>query len=212
MIADVWSSPCSISASTRFLKIVKASAMAALSTSMEQAQLASEPTARNSKRLPVKANGLVLLRSVLSINSSGISGMSNIIPCFPCKVNKSSLSATSIWFNNSVSCVPKNDEIMAGGASFAPNRCALVALMMDALSSPLCLYTLINVSTKNTTKRRLSSAVLPGACSNTPVSVHKLQLLCLPLPFTPANGFSCNSTRKPCLRATRFISDMSNML
>ena len=32
--------------------------------------------------------------------------------------------------------------------------------------------------------------VLPGLKSSTPVSVLKLQLLCLPLPLMPANGFS----------------------
>ena len=45
---------------------------AALSTIMAAAQLAEEPTARNSKRLPVKANGEVRLRSVLSSSSVGI--------------------------------------------------------------------------------------------------------------------------------------------
>ena len=35
---------------------------------MAEAQFASEPTARNSKRLPEKANGEVRLRSVLSVS------------------------------------------------------------------------------------------------------------------------------------------------
>ena len=38
-----------------------------------------------------------------------------------------------------------------------------------------------------------------------PVLVDKDQLLCLPEPFTPANGFSCSRQDKPCLRATVFI-------
>ena len=186
--------------------------MAVFSTINAQAQLASEPTARNSKRFPVKAKGLVRLRSVLSRNSSGISGISSIIPCLPFKVKRSSLSAISIWCNKSESCFPKKEEMIAGGASLAPNRCALVALMIEALSNPLCRYTHINVSTKNTTKRKLSSAVLPGVWRSTPVSVLKLQLLCFPLPLMPANGFSCSSTRNPCLRATRFMSDINSML
>ena len=41
------------------------------------AQLADEPAARNSKRLPVKAKGEVRLRSVLSMSNSGICGMSS---------------------------------------------------------------------------------------------------------------------------------------
>src|SRR6202012_5894262 len=44
--------------------------MMVLSTSIGDAQLAEEPTARNSNLLPVKANGLVRLRSVLSISRS----------------------------------------------------------------------------------------------------------------------------------------------
>ena len=34
-------------------------------------------------------------------------------------------------------CLPVNIEIMAGGASLAPRRCAFVADDMEALSSPL---------------------------------------------------------------------------
>ena len=46
----------------------------------------------------------------------------------------------------------------------------------------------------------------------TPVSVPILQLLCLPLPFIPANGFSCNKTFNLCLLATRLITSMSRVL
>ena len=164
---------------------------------MALAQLASEPTARNSNRLPVKANGDVRLRSVLSMSSSGISGMSSFRPCFPAMSNSSSLFDFSMCSRISVSWWPRNEEMIAGGASLAPRRCAFVALMIDALSRPLCLYTAMRVSTMKTMKRRLSSGVLPGPWSSTPVSVAKLQFSCLPEPLTPANGFSCNSTRKP---------------
>ena len=44
-------------------------------------------------------------------------------------------------------------------------------------------------------KRAVS--VLPGPWSRMPVSVARLQLLCLPEPLMPANGFSWRSTRKP---------------
>ena len=123
--------------STLFLKSTKASATAAFRAIIALAQLASEPTARNSKRLPVKANGLVRLRSVLSMSSSGISGMSSSILCLPATVNKSSLSAFSICSSSSLTCLPKKLEMMAGGASLAPRRCALVALMILAFSKPL---------------------------------------------------------------------------
>ncbi len=51
-----------------FLEFHNWSATAVFSAIIALAQLASEPTARNSKRLPVKAKGEVRLRSVLSIN------------------------------------------------------------------------------------------------------------------------------------------------
>ena len=84
--------------------------------------------------------------------------------------------------------------------------------MMEAFSKPLCRNTAIRVFTMNVMKRKFSSAVLPGAISSTPVSVPNDQLLCLPEPFTPLKGFSCNNTRKPCVRATLRISDMISML
>ena len=49
-------------------------------------------------------------------------------------------------------------------------------------------------------KRRLSSGVLPGAWRRWPVSVVRLQLLCLPLPLMPAKGFSWSRQRKPWWR------------
>ena len=52
------------------------------------------------------------------------------------------------------------------------------------------------------------SGVSPGSSKFFPVSVESDQLLCLPLPFTLANGFSCNKQTKPCLPAILFISSM----
>ena len=190
MMACVGSSPCEISASTRVLKSTSASATAVFSTISADEQLASDPTALNSKRLPVKAKGDVRLRSVLSISSCGIRAMSSSIPFLPSIENSSSLSAFSICSSRLLNCLPRNDEMIAGGASLPPNRWALVALIIDAFKSPLCRYTPISVSTIKTTNRKFSSCVLPGACNSTPVSVERLQLLCFPLPLTPAKGFS----------------------
>ena len=89
---------------------------------LKREKLASEPTARNSKRLPVKANGDVRLRSVLSIINSGISGISNFMPCLPATVKRSFLSAFSMCSRRSVNCLPRNEEMIAGGASLAPRR------------------------------------------------------------------------------------------
>ena len=75
--------PAASSLSRLFLKEISCSATAAFSVVIAPAQLASDPTARNSKRLPVKANGEVLLRSVLSTNISGISTRPTLLPFFP---------------------------------------------------------------------------------------------------------------------------------
>ena len=71
MMASVVSCPLAMSASTRRLKSARASATAVFRAIIALAQLASEPTARNSKRLPVKAKGEVRLRSVLSMSRLG---------------------------------------------------------------------------------------------------------------------------------------------
>jgi HK97 family phage major capsid protein len=70
--ADERSSPAASSASTSARNSVRLSATTVLSTHAAVATFCDEPTARNSKRLPVKANGEVLLRSVLSGKISGI--------------------------------------------------------------------------------------------------------------------------------------------
>ena len=211
-MAEIFGSPFSISSSTSFLNSVNCSARAEFSAIMALAQLASEPTARNSKRLPVKANGLGRLRSVLSIISSGICGMSSFMPCLPLRLTRSSLVLSSMCSSTWLNCLPRKEEMMAGGASLAPSRWAFVALEMEAFSNPLWRYTAISVFTTKVMKRRFSSGSLPGAWSRIPVSVPSDQLLCLPLPLTPLKGFSCSSTRKPWLRATLRIKAMMSML
>ena len=53
------------------------------------------------------------------------------------------------------------------------------------------------------------SAVFVGEKRLTPVSVQSDQLLCLPEPFTPLNGFSWSNTVKLCLEAMRFIKSIT---
>ena len=65
---------------------------------------------------------------------------------------------------------------------------------------------------KNVKNCKLLIGVFPGANRLTPVSVLKLQLLCLPEPFTPAKGFSCISTLKLWRSATFCITSISNEL
>ena len=132
--------PPSIFASTFFLNAVSSLAIAVLSTIIASAQLSDEPTARNSNRLPVKANGEVRLRSVLSKSSVGICEMPLILKTFfASKRMASSLFDAASLSSTAETCVPRKVEMMAGGASFAPRRWAFVALMIEAFSSPLCL-------------------------------------------------------------------------
>ena len=196
-MADNLFSPLAIRLSTRLLKEFRASAIAEFRAIMAEAQLAEDPGARNSNRLPVNAKGDVRLRSVLSIIRSGICGISISMPCLPFSAKSSSLSESSMWSSNSVSCLPRKLLMMDGGASLPPKRWALVALMMEAFNSPLWRYTPMRVSTMKVTKRRFSSGVLPGAWSRIPLSADRLQLLCLPEPLTPSKGFSWSKTRKP---------------
>src|SRR4051812_49850594 len=49
---------------------------------------------------------------------------------------------------------------------------------------------------------RFSCGVSPGSSRLSAVSVRIDQLLCLPEPLTPANGFSCRRQIRPYLRAT----------
>ena len=62
--------------------------------------------------------------------------MSSFMPCLPANW-KSSVSLFSKCSNTCESCEPKKLEMMAGGASLAPKRCALVALEMLAFSKAL---------------------------------------------------------------------------
>ena len=176
---------------------MRASATAVLRTIIASAQLSDEPTARNSKRLPVKANGDVRLRSVLSSNKDGICVKPPIRNTFfESKRMSVPPSDSSILSSTSEICVPRKVEIMVGGASPAPKRCSFEALITEAFSRPLWRCTAAITFTKKVINCKFSKAVRPGFKRFTPVSVPSDQLLCLPEPFMPLNGFSCRSTRK----------------
>ena len=138
-IACSRASPAAMRLSTAALNSQSWSATAALRAIIAEAQLAEEPTARNSKRLPVKANGEVRFRSVLSRRISGICDRPSCICSLPAKLISSSLVLFSSLSRISESCVPRNIEMIAGGASLAPRRCWLVAEEIEALRRPLCL-------------------------------------------------------------------------
>ena len=92
-----------------------------------------EPGARNSNRLPVKANGLVRLRSPGSVGSTGSVSTPIIIVPLPFDEVAAPLAICS---KTSASWSPRKIEMMAGGASLAPSRWSLVAEATEARSRP----------------------------------------------------------------------------
>ena len=88
-----------------------------------------EPTARNSKRLPVKANGEVRLRSPGSLLRSGRVSTPSDISAASAEPSSRPLR---IWLNTSSSWLPRYTDMIAGGASLAPRRWSLLAVAMAA--------------------------------------------------------------------------------
>src|SRR5437764_11740872 len=152
------------------------------------------PTARNSNLLPVKANGLVRLRSPACRGSLGNTDTPTSMKP-PCLV----LLAWpfSSWSITSWSWSPRNTDRMAGGASLAPSRWSLLAPQTETRSNSGYLATARMTATQNTRNWALSCGVSPGLSRFSPVSVDIDQLLCLPEPLMPANGFSCSRQVRP---------------
>ena len=57
-----------------------------------------------------------------------------------------------------------------------------------------------------------SSGFLPGLNKLIPSSVVSDQLLCLPEPLIPSNGFSCNKHTRPCFVAVFFNTSITKRL
>ena len=85
--------PFSINKPVFCLKVINRSATAVLSTIIESLQLVEESTTLNSKRLPVKVIGVVLLQSVLSRMIFGIFQIYSIVSIYSWsdKYNKTSI-------------------------------------------------------------------------------------------------------------------------
>ena len=114
-------------------------------------------------------------------------------------------SLPAIASNTFSSSAPRKIEMIAGGASLAPRRWSWPRFT-DARSSPWCLSTALITAAQKNRKLMLSEGVSPGSIRLWPVFVPIDQLLCLPEPLTPANGFSCSRQTRPYLRATRCIT------
>ena len=113
-------------ATTASWNSLRLSATTEFSTKTAEATFCEEPTARNSKRLPVNAKGEVLFLSVLS---GKISGMELTI--FMDSKELASGSFTAPIFNidskTPYSVEPENTDITAGGASPPPRRYELLS-------------------------------------------------------------------------------------
>src|SRR6476660_6352260 len=163
------------------------------------------PTARNSNLLPVKANGLVRLRSPASFGSGGRTETPvwNRPPCLD-----DLAPPFSICSNTSLSWSPRKIEMIAGGASLAPRRWSLWAEAIDRRRISLYLSTARMTAVQKTRNWALSCGLSPGFSRFSPVSVDIDQLLCLPEPLIPANGFSWSRQARPYLGAIFRSSSM----
>ena len=118
-----------------------------------------EPGARNSNLLPVKANGLVRLRSVASRGSGGsVSAPIFIAPGWRLEVG----APFSSWSITSASWSPRYIEMIAGGASFAPSRWSLPAPVTAARSRSLCRFTASMIAVSTVRKIAFWCGSLPG--------------------------------------------------
>ena len=121
-IASSLPTPSSMSFSMDTLNSFSWLAIAAFMAIMAAAQLADEPAARNSKRLPVKAKGEERLRSVVSNRISGIRPIPSFKVVFSSAVILLLLTWRAISSRMEDNCLPKNMDKIAGGASLAPKR------------------------------------------------------------------------------------------
>ena len=161
-----------------------------------------EPTIRNSNLFPVNANGEVRLRSVASFAKSGslLTPVCSTPPALLCVAVPVLISCSS----TSSSCSPRNIEMIAGGASFAPSLWSFPGSAADSRSRSACSSTAFKIQVSTIRNCTFSCGVLPGSNRLIPSSVVMDQLLCLPEPFTPSNGFSWSRHCIPCWHATFF--------
>ncbi len=90
--------------------------------------------------------------------------------------------------------------MIAGGASLAPRRWSWPASAMLARSRSACSLTPRMTATRKARNWALACGSLPGSSRFSPSSVPIDQLLCLPEPLMPANGFSWIRNIRPCWR------------
>ena len=102
--------------------------------------------------------------------------------------------------------------MIAGGASFAPRRWSWPASAMLARIRSACTLTARMTAIRKARNWALACGSLPGSRRFSPSSVAIDQLLCLPEPLIPANGFSWMRNIRPCCGARRRIRLITIML
>ena len=102
--------------------------------------------------------------------------------------------------------------MIAGGASLAPRRWSWPASAMLARSRSAWTLTARMTATRNARNCAFACGSLPGSRRFSPSSVAIDQLLCLPEPLMPANGFSWMRNIRPWRGARRRIIDITTML
>jgi hypothetical protein len=112
----------------------------------------------------------------------------------------------------STSWAPRKIETIAGGASLAPRRWSLPASAMLARIRSAWALTARMTATRNARNWALACGSSPGSRRLAPSSVAIDQLLCLPEPLIPANGFSWMRNIRPCCAASRRIRLITTML
>ena len=182
---------------------LKASAIMVFNTVFADAIESEEPTIRNSNLFPVNANGEVLFLSVASLSKSGriSTPVFKVPPCLEWVASPVSQS----WSITSSSCSPKKIEMIAGGASFAPSLWSFPTLEADSLNRSAWISTALMMHARTNRNWMFSWGVSPGFIRLVPSSAVRDQLLCLPEPLTPANGFSWRRHASPWRSATFFI-------
>jgi hypothetical protein len=166
-----------------------------------------EATMRNSNLLPVKAKGLVLLRSERSRGSRGRleTPTSRLLaeepPFAPLGLPEATESRIP------VSASPRKIEMTEGGASWPPRRLSLPAVAAEARRRPALRSTASMTAAMKRRKRAFEAGSLPGSRRLAPESVERAQFTCLPEPFTPSKGFSWRRAAMPWRSATlRIVS------
>ena len=108
-------------------------------------------------------------------------------------------------FKNSVRDGPRYVDMTAGGASMAPRRKSLPGdAIARRIKSP-CLSmaeTMADMTSGKISGLPVTELTCFGFIKLRPSEVPMDQLLCLPEPLMPANGFSWRSPARPCSEAT----------